>query len=116
MTEFLLTLGNVSSLGSMITMPLSSKPRLPARPAICVYSPVLNERLVFPSCFSSLEKHDGKTNRSLRTGEYTQMAGRAGRRGLDDKGIVIMLPSDDTFPSVSKNSVIYFYYLFKNIL
>ena len=34
----------------------------------------------------------GETNRMLRTSEYIQMAGRAGRRGKDDKGIVIYLP------------------------
>ena len=33
--------------------------------------------------FHSLRKHDGRSFRQLMAGEYTQMAGRAGRRGLD---------------------------------
>jgi len=36
--------------------------------------------------FSSLTKYDGKGFRLLKPHEYTQMAGRAGRRGLDIKG------------------------------
>lgn len=41
--------------------------------------------------FSAIEKFDGKSMRYLLPGEYTQMAGRAGRRGLDDVGVVIVL-------------------------
>ena len=37
---------------------------------------------------------DGKI-RPLRTDEYLQMAGRAGRRGIDKFGKVIILPTDD---------------------
>lgn len=33
--------------------------------------------------FHGLRKHDGKNFRQILPGEYTQMAGRAGRRGLD---------------------------------
>ena len=33
--------------------------------------------------FTSLEKHDDRQWRTLRTDEYIQMSGRAGRRGLD---------------------------------
>jgi antiviral helicase SKI2 len=41
--------------------------------------------------FSSLRKHDGNGFRYLHAGEYTQMAGRAGRRGKDATGTVIIL-------------------------
>ena len=40
--------------------------------------------------FSSIRKHDGTQFRELLTGEYTQMSGRAGRRGLDAVGTVIL--------------------------
>jgi superfamily II RNA helicase len=44
--------------------------------------------------FTSYRKFDDDrdTPRMLTTSEYIQMAGRAGRRGKDDKGIVIYLP------------------------
>jgi len=44
--------------------------------------------------FTSYRKYDDRTEnlRVLLTSEYIQMAGRAGRRGKDDKGIVIYLP------------------------
>ena len=41
--------------------------------------------------FDSIRKHDGTNFRDLLTGEYIQMAGRAGRRGLDPTGTVILL-------------------------
>ncbi|KAI9504694.1 NUC185 domain-containing protein [Coemansia spiralis] len=40
--------------------------------------------------FSALRKHDGRSFRELLPGEYTQMAGRAGRRGLDETGVVVI--------------------------
>ena len=44
--------------------------------------------------FTGLKKFDSDVNglRLLRTDEYIQMAGRAGRRGKDDKGLVVYLP------------------------
>jgi superfamily II RNA helicase len=47
--------------------------------------------------FTSYRKYDdtSDSHRMLTPSEYTQMAGRAGRRGKDDKGIVIYLPMKD---------------------
>jgi len=42
--------------------------------------------------FTNLSKFDGKTRRILHSDEYLQMAGRAGRRGLDKTGTVVLLP------------------------
>ncbi|XGW25717.1 hypothetical protein V3C99_006824 [Haemonchus contortus] len=41
--------------------------------------------------FDSIQKHDGMELRTLNAAEYIQMAGRAGRRGLDTTGTVIVL-------------------------
>ncbi|CAN4101758.1 unnamed protein product [Withania somnifera] len=45
--------------------------------------------------FDSLRKFDGKEFRQLLPGEYTQMAGRAGRRGLDKTGTVVLMCRDE---------------------
>lgn len=47
------------------------------------------------SVFTNLMKYAENDYRYLRTDEYLQIAGRAGRRGLDKVGTVIMLPLND---------------------
>lgn len=48
--------------------------------------------------FESLTKYDGIRRRKLRTLEFQQMAGRAGRRGIDKKGwVYTMLDIDDPY-------------------
>ena len=42
-------------------------------------------------CFDSLRKYDGINFRSLNTKEYFQIAGRAGRRGIDPIGYVVSM-------------------------
>jgi antiviral helicase SKI2 len=53
--------------------------------------------------FSGYRKHDGHSFRNLLPGEYTQMAGRAGRRGLDTVGsVIIVAPGGDEAPPVTE--------------
>jgi superfamily II RNA helicase len=40
-------------------------------------------------CFDSLEKFDGINFRYLNSKEYFQLAGRAGRRGIDKEGLAV---------------------------
>lgn len=51
--------------------------------------------------FNSIRKHDGIQNRFLQPGEYVQMGGRAGRRGLDKVGTVIIACFGDEPPPVA---------------
>lgn len=48
--------------------------------------------------FNSIRKHDGVQFRELQPGEYVQMAGRAGRRGLDTVGTVVLCCFGDSPP------------------
>ncbi len=45
--------------------------------------------------FASLRKFDGTGFSTLKVREYQQMAGRAGRQGLDPRGLVISILEDD---------------------
>lgn len=58
--------------------------------------------------FSGFRKHDGRAFRDLLPGEYTQMAGRAGRRGLDPVGsvIIVAMGSEEAPPAATLKRMI----------
>ncbi|KAE9016963.1 Exosome RNA helicase [Phytophthora rubi] len=52
--------------------------------------------------FTNCRKYDGNDFRWITAGEYIQMSGRAGRRSLDARGIVIQMLSEQMEPQVAK--------------
>jgi ATP-dependent RNA helicase DOB1 len=55
--------------------------------------------------FTSVRKFDGVSQRWVTPSEFIQMSGRAGRRGLDERGIVIMMIDQQMEPAVAKEIV-----------
>ncbi|CAG9817307.1 unnamed protein product [Phaedon cochleariae] len=55
--------------------------------------------------FAGMRKFDGSEYRYITSGEYIQMSGRAGRRGLDDKGIVILMVDEKVPPAAGRDIV-----------
>ena len=55
--------------------------------------------------FTSVRKFDGVSLRWVTPSEFVQMSGRAGRRGLDDRGMVIMMIDEKMEPAVAKDIV-----------
>ena len=55
--------------------------------------------------FTSVRKFDGVTQRWVTPSEFVQMSGRAGRRGIDERGIVIMMIDEKMEPAIAKDIV-----------
>ncbi|RIA97496.1 rRNA-processing arch domain-containing protein [Glomus cerebriforme] len=55
--------------------------------------------------FTDLKKFDGLVNRYITSGEYIQMSGRAGRRGIDVRGIVIIMAREKMDPTIVKGII-----------
>ncbi|XP_057436615.1 DExH-box ATP-dependent RNA helicase DExH9 [Lotus japonicus] len=55
--------------------------------------------------FTNVRKFDGDKFRWITSGEYIQMSGRAGRRGIDERGICILMVDEKLEPSTAKMMV-----------
>lgn len=55
--------------------------------------------------FTNVRKFDGDKFRWITSGEYIQMSGRAGRRGIDERGICILMLDEKLEPSTAKMMV-----------
>ncbi|MEW6745796.1 MAG: DEAD/DEAH box helicase [Planctomycetota bacterium] len=57
--------------------------------------------------FSSLRKFDGVTFDILKARDYQQMAGRAGRQGIDTDGLVYSVIDDERIPAAGARKVVF---------
>ena len=55
--------------------------------------------------FTNVRKFDGVSQRWVTPSEFVQMSGRAGRRGIDERGIVIMMIDEKMEPGIAKEIV-----------